>query len=181
MPTELDNPNADDAEPAWYCLRAQTKREHIAAAMLANLEGTEVFCPRLSQVKKTKVGKKRFVEAMFPGYLFAKFSLVEQYRRVIHTQGVTGMVEVGGRKPIPDAVIEHLKESIPEEVTEAPDLSIRPGAQVEVISGSLKGLNGQVLAHLPALNRVQVLLDFLGRDINIAVDQNDVLLAKEPH
>ena len=64
----------------WFCLRTQTKREHIAAAILSRMSALEVFCPRISQVKRTRTGKKRFVEAMFPGYIFAKFHYPTHYR-----------------------------------------------------------------------------------------------------
>ncbi len=171
------NTTADTRE--WFCLRTQTKREHIAAAILSRIEEVEVFCPRVSQIKKTRTGKKRFVEAMFPGYIFAKFSLRDHYRRVIHTQGVTRLVAQGERRAIPERIIEDLRISLPEDVIEAPDLSIEPGAEIEFVSGTLKGLNGKVLAQLPAENRIQILLEFLGREITVAVSPDDILLAPD--
>lgn len=178
MPEDSEtSPSTDHRE--WFCLRTQTKREHIAAAILDRLEAVEVFCPRVSQVKKTRSGKKRFVEAMFPGYFFAKFHYYTHYREVIHSQGVTRMVELGDRRVIPERVIEDLKASLPEGVVEAPDPSIEPGAEIEFASGSLKGLNGKVLAQLPAKNRIQILLDFLGREITVDVSPDDILLARD--
>ena len=163
----------------WFCLRTQTKREHIAAAILDRLEAVEVFCPRISQVKKTRTGKKRFVEAMFPGYIFAKFNYHLHSRQVIHSQGITQMVELGERRVIPERIILDLKASLPEGIIEAPDLSIEPGAEIEVVTGSLKGMNGKVLAQLPAKNRIQVLLEFLGREITVEVSPDDILLASD--
>ena len=162
----------------WFCLRTQTKREHIAAAILSRMSALEVFCPRISQVKRTRTGKKRFVEAMFPGYIFAKFHYPTHYRQVVHSQGITRMVELGDQRVIPDRIIQDLKASIPEGILEAPDLSIEPGAEVEMVAGSLKGLNGKVLARLPAKNRIQILLEFLGREIKIEVQPDDILLAR---
>ena len=173
------NTNANEPVPAWYCLRTQTKREHIASAILSKIDGVEPFCPRISQVKKTRTGKKRFVEAMFPGYLFAKFDFRENYRRVVHSQGVTRLVQQGDRRVIPASIIHELMASVPDGVVEAPDPSIEPGAEVEMVSGSLKGLNGKVLAQLPAQRRVQILLDFLGREITVAVSQEDIILARK--
>ena len=163
----------------WFCLRTQTKREHIAAAILSRMSALEVFCPRISQVKRTRTGKKRFVEAMFPGYIFAKFHYPTHYRQVVHSQGITRMVELGDQRVIPDRIIQYLKASIPEGILEAPDLSIEPGAEVEMVAGSLKGLNGKVLARLPAKNRIQILLEFLGREIKIEVQPDDILLARD--
>lgn len=163
----------------WFCLRTQTKREHIAAAILDRLDEVEIFCPRISQIKKTRSGKKRFVEALFPGYIFAKFHYLTHCRQVVHSQGVTRMVELGDRRVIPECVIEDLKASLPEDVIEAPDPSIEPGAEIEFVTGSLKGLNGKVLAQLEAKNRIQILLDFLGRAITVDVNPDDILLARD--
>jgi len=147
--------------------------------MLARLDSVDVFCPRISQVKKTRTGKRRFIEAMFPGYIFAKFCYHTHSRRVIHSQGVTRMVELGERRAIPEHIIKELKASIPEGIIEAPDLSIEPEAEIEFVTGSLKGLNGKVLAQLPAENRIQILLDFLGREITVEVNPDDILLARD--
>ena len=178
MTDEHEKKNTEEPKE-WFCLRTQTKRERIAAAILDRLEEVEVFCPRISQVKKTRAGKKRFVEAMFPGYIFAKFQFHAHSRQVVHSQGITRMVELGERRIIPKQVIEDLKASLPEDVIDAPDLSILPGAEIEVITGSLKGLNGRVLAQMSAQNRIQILLDFLGREIKVSITPDDVLLARE--
>ena len=178
MADEPENPNTKEPKE-WFCLRTHTKREHIAAAILDRLEEVEVFCPRISQIKKTRAGKKRFVEAMFPGYIFAKFQFHAHSRQVVHSQGIIRMVELGERRIIPQHVVEDLKTSLPEDVIEAPDLSILPGAEIEVITGSLKGLNGRVLARMSAQNRIQILLDFLGREIKVSIAPDDVLLARD--
>ncbi len=169
----------DSQTKEWFCLRTQTKREHIAAAILDRLEEVEVFCPRISQVKKTRTGKKRFVEAMFPGYIFARFRYSTHSRQVVYSQGITRLVELGERRVIPDQIIQDLKDSIPEGVIEAPDLSVEPGAEIEFVTGTLKGLNGKVLAQLPAKNRVQILLEFLGREITVDANPDDILLSKD--
>jgi transcriptional antiterminator RfaH len=162
----------------WFCLRSQPKREHIAAAMLARIGNIDVFCPRISQLKMTRNGKKRFVEALFPSYLFAKFSPIQHYRQVIHTAGITGIVGRGNQRAVPNATIEALKISLPEDIIEAPDFSIQPGAAIEFVSGSLQGLEGTVLAQMSSNNRVQVLLEFLGREIKVIAYADDILLAK---
>ncbi|MDQ8195500.1 transcription termination/antitermination NusG family protein [Coraliomargarita sp. SDUM461004] len=171
--------NTSTSQKEWFCLRTQTKREHIAAAILDRVEEVDVFCPRVSQIKKTRKGKKRFIEAMFPGYIFAKFHYLTHSRQVIHSQGITRMVELGERRVIPEHIIQNLQASLPAGIIEAPDLSIEPGAEIEVITGSLKGLNGQVIAQLPAQNRIQVLLEFLGREITVEVKPEDILLARD--
>lgn len=168
-----------ESSAEWHCLRSQTKREHIAGAILDRLENVEVFCPRISQIKKTRTGKKRFTEALFPGYFFAKFCYQTECRQVMHSQGVTRIVQLGDQRIIPEPIINDLRASLPEGVIECPDPSIEPGADIQVISGSLKGFNGRVLAQLPAKNRIQILLEFLGREITVDVPPDVVLLAKQ--
>jgi len=179
MITEPNRVPSPAAKREWFCLRTQTKREHIAAAILERIPGVEVFCPRISHIKKTRAGKKRYVDALFPGYIFAKFSYRENYRQVIFSQGITRLVEQGDRRAIPTHVIEDLKDSLPDGIIAASDPSVEPGAKIEFVTGSLKGLNGTVLAKLPAKNRIQILLDFLGREITVAVSADDILLSRK--
>src|SRR6516165_9558866 len=70
------------AEGAWYCLQAKHKHEHIAAVHLRNLKGVLVFCPRIRFRRQTRIGIARVTEALFPGYLFAHFSLAKMQRAV---------------------------------------------------------------------------------------------------
>src|ERR1700733_9767517 len=92
----------DGAELAWYCIRSQPKREYIAAAHLRLLEGLTVFCPRIRFKRATRQGLTRVTEAMFPGYLFARFHLAEMHLRVRYAHGVSGIVRFADRFPIID-------------------------------------------------------------------------------
>ncbi|MCH1497844.1 MAG: hypothetical protein L7U83_02140, partial [Akkermansiaceae bacterium] len=69
-------------QAAWYVLRTQLKREKLAAANLRRLDGVEVFLPRLKYQKTTRRGRVWWTEPLFPGYLLARFSLVEMGRAV---------------------------------------------------------------------------------------------------
>src|SRR5216117_1854773 len=64
----------------WFCLRAQTKREHLAAIGLRKQYQITCFAPRLRMRKLTRRGAVWFVEAMFPGYFFAQFDYVTERR-----------------------------------------------------------------------------------------------------
>jgi len=60
--------SSDQASDSWFCLGAQPKREHIAAACLRQISEVEVFCPRVRFRKSTNRGPVWFIESMFPGY-----------------------------------------------------------------------------------------------------------------
>jgi len=78
-------------EPVWFCLKAQPKREHLAAIALRRQFGIECFSPRLRFRKMTNRGPVWFVEAMFPGYVFTKFVYSKQHRAVEASHGIRGI------------------------------------------------------------------------------------------
>src|SRR5438034_7393594 len=89
----------------WFCLRAQTKREHLAAIGLRKQYQITCFAPRLRMRKLTRRGAVWFVEAMFPGYFFAQFDYVTERRRVEHAPGVRGLLQFGDRLAKIDSMI----------------------------------------------------------------------------
>ena len=84
-------------DPVWFCLRAEPKREHLAATALRRRFQIECLSPRLRFRKLTQRGPVWFVEAMFPGYLFAKFVYSTQHLAVESSHGVRGILRFGER------------------------------------------------------------------------------------
>ncbi len=175
----------DPSQPAWYCLRTQTKREHLAAKSLAQIEGVESFCPRLRYRKATRRGKIWWVEAMFPGYIFAFFSRAESERQVVHTHGVMKLLKFGDYVPeIPSTFIAELCQQMQngdggdDMLTLQP--TVRVGDEVEIAHGALQGFQGQVLEVLPAQERVRLLVEFLGDRQIVDADLFSLLLPEKP-
>lgn len=177
---------AQTTHPEWFCVRTQTKREHIAAGHLRELEGIDVFCPRLRYRKATRRGKIWWVEPLFPGYLLAKFNLAEMERAVTFCQGVRGLVRFGSEiPPVPESFVESLRREIRNRPEGEEDLmSVSPviqvGDEVEVAHGPLQGMRGTIVAVAPAAERVKILLDFLGQPQAIDVDLFSILLPRRP-
>ncbi len=173
--------------PAWFVVRCQTKREHIAAGHLRELEGIEVFCPRLRYRKATRRGKIWWVEPMFPGYLLAKFSIAEMERAVTFCQGVRGLVRFGPEiPPVPESFVESIKQEIrnrkdsteEELVTLSPTIEL--GDEVEVAIGPFQGMQGTVISVPSATERVKILLEFLGAPQAVDMDLFSILLPRRP-
>ncbi|MCW1912654.1 hypothetical protein OJ996_03650 [Luteolibacter sp. GHJ8] len=171
-------------EAEWFCLKTQTKREAIAAAHLRELEGVEVFCPMLRYRKATRRGKVWWVEALFPGYVLARFRLESEERAVMYSQGVRGLVRFGDKVPsVPDDFVDALRlevarQGAKEVLTVGP--RITEGEEVELAHGPLGGVRATVVEVLPARERVKVLLEFLGREQVIEVDLFSLLLPRKP-
>ena len=173
--------------PEWFVVRCQTKREHIAAGHLRELEAVEVFCPRLRYRKATRRGKIWWVEPMFPGYLLAKFSIAEMERAVTFCQGVRGLVRFGAGIPaVPESFIESIRREIrnrkdaddKEMITLNP--IIEPGDEVEVATGPFQGMQGTVISVPSATERVKILLEFLGQQHAVDMDLFSILLPRRP-
>jgi transcriptional antiterminator RfaH len=162
---------------AWYCARTKPKHEHIVAAGLKRNLGLEVFHPRLRMERPTKRGVVRVVEPLFPCYVFVRCNIGECLDSVRYVNGVSSLVHFGQRIPIvPDQVVEELKQCF--ETQEMMDVEdqLCAGTEVTVGEGAFHGFNGIVLRVLPAKQRVQILLDFLGRTTLAEVDRKSLVV-----
>jgi transcription antitermination factor NusG len=165
-------------EPVWFCLKAQPKREHLAAVALRRQFGIECFSPRLRFRKMTNRGPVWFVEAMFPGYLFAKFVYSKQHRAIEASHGIRGIVHFGDYlATLPENIVVGLQSRVGAEEVVTIDSSIKIGQAVQIVEGPFRGLEVVVTCLLPAKERVRVLFDFLGRSIEMEVSTTKVLAA----
>jgi len=164
--------------PVWFCLKAEPKREHLAARALRRRFEIECLSPRLRFRKLTQRGPVWFVEAMFPGYLFAKFVYSTQHRAIESSHGVRGIVRFGERlATLPEETVMALQSKAGAEEVVTIDSSLKIGQSVHIIEGAFQGLEVVVTQVLPAKERVRVLLDFLGRSLEMEVSAGKVLPA----
>jgi transcriptional antiterminator RfaH len=165
-------------EPFWFCLKAQPKREHLAATALRRQFDVECFSPRLRFRKMTKRGPVWFVEAMFPGYLFAKFVYSKQHRAVESSHGIRGIVHFGDRlATLPENIVVGLQSKVGTEEIVTVDSSLKVGQPVQITEGPFQGLEALVTRLLPAKERIRVLFEFLGRSIEMEISTAKVLAA----
>ena len=165
-------------EPFWFCLKAQPKREHLAATALRRQFHVECFSPRLRFRKMTQRGPVWFVEAMFPGYLFAKFVYSEQHRAVESSHGIRGIVHFGDRlATLSETIVVALQSRVGAEEVVTVDSSIKIGQPVQITEGPFQGLEVVVTHLLPAKERIRVLLEFLGRSLETEISTAKVLPA----
>jgi len=174
MKLEVDNEPL--SPPAWYCLRTQPKHEHIAAASLTKNLGLEVFHPRLRMERATRRGVVRVIEPLFPCYLFVHCSLDNRLDEIRYVNGVSSLVHFGNEIPVvPDVVIEELRQCFETEEPMSVEDRLYPGAEVTVAEGAFLGFRG-IVVRLSARQRVQILLDFLGRTTVTEVDRKSLNL-----
>lgn len=163
---EVGCESATDAEPVWACIRTHPKHEHIAAAQLSHVQGVEVFNPQLRLERQTRRGRMRSTESLFVNYMFARFVIATTLERVRYTPSVKTVLHFGERiATIPEHIIEELRLTLLENAdTVFTDAPIE-GDEVEISSGPFQGEKGIIVRVLPARERVEILLEVLGRPL----------------
>jgi transcriptional antiterminator RfaH len=165
----------------WYCLHTRPKNEGTTSQLLRAEIDVEVFCPLIRFERARREGKAWVTEAMFPGYVFARFSFDSQHRKIQSTRGVIKIVRFGEHVAVvPEDVIATLREAISDEQTIILEAGIRTGDEVNLVEGPFRGLRAVVTRILPAQERVAVLLELLGAEREIELSLH-AILPDTPH
>ncbi|NOZ70954.1 MAG: hypothetical protein GXP38_03400 [Chloroflexi bacterium] len=162
--------NEQNSPALWYVVHTKTNKELLAADRLEQLLHLHVFLPEVLQKYRGKIQPR----PLFPNYLFVQADLQHLHVSAInHTPGVLRLVSAEGMPlPLREDVITHLQ-------AEVANLNARggwmphmykPGEEVRLREGPLQGLHAIFVKHLPAKERVLVLLSFLGQQNEVEVD-----------
>src|SRR4030095_12225905 len=138
------------ADPNWYCGRTKPRNERITSNMLKVETCIEVFCPFVRFERARRSGKLWVTEAMFPGYVFAKFRYVSQNRHVRAGRGVVKIVTFGDIPArVAPEIISELRNAVQDQETIVIQPGIEVGEEVNVISGPFRGLRAVVSREMP--------------------------------
>jgi len=158
----------------WYCVRSKPRSEHVATAHLEKIEGVEAFLPRTHRIRKSRSVNQRS-QALFPGYLFARFDPNENLRAVNFCQGVSYVVKCQQKAVrVPNTVIAELTAIANDGVLDVVDLPHRVGDEIRIVSGLFRGGEGKIVRLAPARERVKVLFEILGRETEVEISEEDV-------
>lgn len=168
-------------QPAWYVIHTKPKCEHLAAAMMLALPDVETYCPRIRFQRSTRRGKVWFLEALFPGYFFARFVPANSLRAVRYSQNVIRIVDFGDQMiPVSDEVIRLLREEMEGHDVKEVHVGMNVGDVVEFTEGPMRGLKGIVNSIQDGKERVKILMDFLGRESLVEVPTHKLLTQHTP-
>jgi transcriptional antiterminator RfaH len=160
----------------WFCLRTHPKHEHFAAAHLRKMNQIEVFLPRIRFKRTTRQALAWVTEALFPGYLFARFDWNTHLRQVQHARGVSDIVHFGKNWPvISENTINELREAMGSTELHIISQEFLPGDAVHLADGSLRGLRAIVSRVMPGQKRVEVLMELLGRQTGIELTVDSLI------
>jgi transcriptional antiterminator RfaH len=169
----------DDLE--WYCLRTKPRNERLTSNFLRVENAVEVFCPFVRFERARRSGKLWVTEAMFPGYVFARFRYISQCRQIRATRGVVKIVSFGEVPArVSSEIIGELRNAVQDQETIVIQPGIEVGEEVNVIAGPFRGLRVVVSRVMPARERIAVLLEVLGMEREVEISF-DTVIADTPH
>jgi transcription antitermination factor NusG len=129
---------------AWYVVRTRSRHEKVVKTQLIERH-VETFLPLVERWSRWKDRTKKIAFPLFPGYCFARFSLVERLR-VLTAVGVAGIVGTQGQpEPVPDAEIDAIQRLAATTLQYDPHPLLTEGMDVEVVHGPLAGVRGKLL------------------------------------
>ena len=147
---------------SWYVIQTKTKKELEAKAYLS-MKGVEVFSPCM-EILTARGGKMvSRQQALFPGYLFGRFNLLEDYSLVRWGMGVKKVVGFGAQPlPVADEVIELIRSRAQGGEIVRKACSFDKNDLVRVRSGPMKDLLGVFERWVSDTERVRILLNLVG-------------------
>ena len=159
----------------WYLVNSKPRQEKIALRNLESL-GIETYYPQLKTTKLIRRKLQTVTGPLFPGYLFVKFDLATQYRRVNYAGSVKNVVAFGTTVArIEEALVDEIKErSTCGYVTISP-ASFSPGQSVRICRGPLQGLEAVFESELSDRQRVILLLRAVAYQARVIVPLEQVV------
>lgn len=155
----------------WYVVNTKPKNEERASLNIAQ-GGFDVLAPKLKIRKYKETRFVPVVEAMFPGYIFAKFDPINDFHLIKYSRGVKTIVHFGDRLvPIQETFIEFIRSRLVDGLAEINRKSFRQGERVIVTNGPFKGLSGIFERELDGKERVAILLEGISYAAKVEIDR----------
>jgi len=161
-------PVISSERPFWYLLQCKPRQDERAHLNLLQQDYV-VFHPQLLSERIIRGKRQRVRESLFPGYLFIQLSRNDNWGPLRSTRGVSRIVEFNhGPATVAEHVIEHLRARCIESSLAEPDEALKPGQNLQIVSGPLAPLEGVFLG-LQGTDRVMILLQFLNREQSVCL------------
>jgi transcriptional antiterminator RfaH len=146
----------------WYVIQTKPKKEEEAESYLST-RGVEMFSPLMETFALRNGGINKELKPLFPGYIFGKFDLEQNYLLVRWARGVKKILGLGGYPtPISEEVVRIIKERTDPQGILRVKNRFEPNDLVRIKTGPMKDLLGVFERWLPDDRRVRILLRLIG-------------------
>lgn len=157
----------------WYVVNTKPHQEQRAAGTLEGL-ALETFCPMIRERRLIRRKMQTVTAPLFPGYLFAKFTLEEAYRKVSFARGVRRVVAFGSVPiPVSEDMIREIQDRLTESNAVLGNTRFLAKQPVHIQAGPLGGLEAIFERELSGQQRVVLLLRTLATQwrVNLPIEQ----------
>ena len=169
---------SSQSERFWYALYTRPRFEKKVDFILKQ-KGLHSFLPVRNVIRYWSNGKKRIVEPLFPSYVFVHANLKERYF-ALQSYGVARFVSFNGQPArIPEEQIQDISRILQCGYDPEPFSDLISGDEVEIVSGSLRGLRG-VYVEDRGKRRLVLSVDFIQQAIAITVERGQIRRIKAP-
>src|SRR3990172_2745249 len=127
----------------WYVIQTKPKKEEEAESYLST-KGVEIFNPLMETFAIRNGRMNKELKPLFPGYMFGRFDLEQDYSLVKWGRGVKKVLGLGGNYPTPisEEVVEIIKKKTDSYGVVRKSYHFEANDKVRIKSGPLKDLLG---------------------------------------
>jgi len=156
---------------AWFAVYVKSRTEKKVAVEFQK-SGIDYFLPLIKELRQWSDRKKWVEVPLFRSYIFVQIE-PKDYFKVLQITGVSRYITFEGKAvAIPVQQIEAIRYFLDEEQLETnEDLFWEKGTKVEIISGSLAGLKGE-LVEVKGKHKINVEIEAVGKTILIEIKKN---------
>lgn len=160
---------------SWFAVYVKSRAEKKVAAEFQKF-GIDYFLPLIKELRQWSDRKKWVESPLFRSYIFVHIEPKDHFN-VLQITGVVRYITFEGKAvAIPDQQIEAVKYYLNgKELDPIDDTSWVKGKKVEIISGSLTGLSGE-LVEVKGKRKVKVEIEAVGSSILIEITKNKLMM-----
>jgi transcription antitermination factor NusG len=153
-------------------LRTRSQHENLVARCLMQKRIT-AFLPKHHVIRRRKDRKVVTEIPLFPGYIFVQ-PRVEQYENMRYIPGSCGLV-FAGNKPaaMPEKDLAAVRILVSSGNALSAETKLIPGKRVEVISGPLMGIQGELI-RIKNLQRLVINAELLSSSVSVEVSLDNI-------
>ncbi len=162
----------------WYVIYTKPHKSDYVEMNLSHL-GIEVYNPKYQTKRIIRRRPQVVTKQLFPNYMFARFSLAENYRKVKYARGVVKIVGNSDTPiPVDNEIIETIKsyQNGGYVVINKPEFKV--GEKVEIHNGPFAGFKGIFEREMKDRERVMILLDAISYSARVEVHRESVRRAE---
>ena len=146
----------------WYVIQTKPKKEEEARSYLST-KGVEVFNPLMETFLSKNGRLNRDLKPLFPGYIFGKFDLHQNYPLVRWAKGVKKVLGFGEYPtPISKEAVEIIRKRTDPQGIVRLKYHFQANDMIRIKTGPLKDLLGIFERWISDSERVRILLNLMG-------------------